>query len=131
MDANIQRYSRQQRPVLAKRSRGSALYRLHKKNQQKKERTPAELQAAVNRRETEKAYTQALNDGITEVLAIAERIHAEHPHHTTTKIYQALLQRARKTDKTRSVSEWNAFQSQRAEEINAGKCSMVNVCHVD
>ncbi len=115
-----QRYKELQRRAVGSKSRGSILYRLHKKNQQKRTRTPAEVEAASKRRETEKEYFVAIQAGQEEVFAIAERIHAEFPHHESAKIYRTLVQSARKAFERRQANDWNAFQSMKAEEFNAG-----------
>lgn len=115
----VQRYPGAARHPVTRNPPRSILHRLHKKTK-KKTRTPAEYQALKSRREVEERYTSALNDAMAQVLELAERIHNEFPHHTTDKVYRALLQFARKAHTKRRVSSWNAFQSMRAEEINAG-----------
>ncbi len=92
-----------------------------KRAYKKKDRTPAEAEALKKRRAVEKTFAERLREYTDKVYDLAEDLHSEFPHHSTKKIYQSMMQFTRRASTRRDVNSWNAFQSMRAEEINAGK----------
>lgn len=87
----------------------------------KRVRTPTEKQAIESRRQVEKKYAERVNELSQKVYELAEELHGEFPQHATSKIYRSVLQFSRKAATSRRVNQWNAFQSLKAEELNAGK----------
>lgn len=94
----------------------------------KKSRTPAEQAALKARRGVDKEFQQKLLEYKDKVYDMAEDLHAQFPHRTTRKIYESLMQFARRAATKREVNSWNAYQSMRLEQINDSTYSITSAC---
>ena len=74
------------------------------KNYKQKIHTPAEAQVLKTRRAIERKFTVKVNQISETVYLLAEELHAEYSQHPATKIYQNVMQHARKSAKKRCVN---------------------------